>query len=504
MLKRLTIKKLFELYSYDISFNESWDEWRVEDTVDAPLSQNFSVNILTGPNGYGKTMILKMIYHLLKKNYWFFHFFEFEEIKFDFEKFFIVVKKELSTNKDLPANNALPPSKKGFLPEKDAADFTSFADHGNSVETISMYLDEDCKTSPVGSFDIDEDLIDNVISKIKSNGAAFDFIKLSTLEILSLYFDSKISFPYFLKKHKISTVSSSDPNYNLSSVLDDYAAYFQPAQRLINLRFDSDYNALFNNSVDFCISAQYEIDEVNAKIKAMYQRVQFDFAVVSQKTDATFITRLVDSTDDLNYSPNDIKNKLSLLEKRITCYRELNLLKDMTQLNYPYKESITDDSSYRQYGKVLSLYIEDMNKKLDVFGKLYFKMSLFLDMISKKVLSDKTLKISEQGISVLNSTQAPLPNLHRLSSGEQNLIILYFNLIFSSDAHTILLIDEPENSLHVAWQQEMLNDYIKIAKTNHCQIIFATHSPTFISNRFDLTINLYRQHHKITEDQNAE
>jgi len=449
-------------------------------------------------------MILKMIYHLLKKNYWFFHFFEFEEIKFDFEKFFIVVKKELSTNKDLPANNELPPSKKGFLPEKDAADFTSFADHGNSVETISMYLDEDCKTSPIGAFGVDDDLIDNVISKIKSNGVSFDFVKLSTLEILSLYFDSRNNFPYFLNKHKISTVSSLDPDDNLSSVLDDYATYFQPAQRLIKLNISFGYNAIFSGLVDAHISAQYEIDEVNVKIKAMYQRVQSDFAIVSQKTDATFIKRLVDRTDDSDYSPNDIKNKLSLLERRITYYRELNLLKDMTQLNYPYKESITDDSSYRQYGKVLSLYIEDMNKKLDVFDKLYFKMSLFLDMISKKVLSDKTLKISEQGISVLNSTQAPLPNLHRLSSGEQNLIILYFNLIFSSDAHTILLIDEPENSLHVAWQQEMLNDYIKIAKTNHCQIIFATHSPTFINNRFDLTINLYRQHHKITEDQNAE
>lgn len=487
MLKRLTIKKLFDIYSYDIIFNESWEQLSVDDPIGA-LAQNFSVNILTGPNGYGKTMILKMIYHLLKKNYWFFHFFEFDEIKFDFEKFFIVIKKVIvSSNNDSSV-------------DKDSSDRMSLSDNKNTIETICIYNEKNCKATPIGSFRVDQNLIDNIISKIKSSGVSFDIANISTLEILTLYFDSGNSFPYFIFKNKILEIKETDPDANLSFALDDYSTHFMSSQRLIKLKFSSGFNSIINNLIDTNITAQYEIDEVNAKISLMYQKVQSDFANVSQQIDATYITRLVEKSDDSGFTRDDLNKNISLLEERINRYRDLNLLKDMSLLNYPYKGSITDDASYSQYGKVLSLYIEDMNKKLDVFDELYKKMSLFKDMITNKVLSDKSIKISEQGVSVSNITGAPLLNLHRLSSGEQNLIILYFNLIFSSDSHTILLIDEPENSLHVAWQQEMLNDYIRIAKNNHCQIIFATHSPTFISNRLDLTINLYRQHHKISDN----
>ena len=58
------------------------------------------------------------------------------------------------------------------------------------------------------------------------------------------------------------------------------------------------------------------------------------------------------------------------------------------------------------------------------------------------------------------------------------------------DNKNILLIDEPENSLHMAWLQEMLEDYIRIAKTAQCQIIIATHSPAFIHGHWDLTYDL--------------
>ena len=40
----------------------------------------------------------------------------------------------------------------------------------------------------------------------------------------------------------------------------------------------------------------------------------------------------------------------------------------------------------------------------------------------------------------------------------------------------------------------MLDDYIAMAETTGCQIVLATHSPTFIDGRWDLTTDLYRQY----------
>jgi predicted ATPase len=81
--------------------------------------------------------------------------------------------------------------------------------------------------------------------------------------------------------------------------------------------------------------------------------------------------------------------------------------------------------------------------------------------------------------------------LRKLSSGEQNLIILYYKLAFSTDMRTVLLIDEPENSLHMAWVSQMLEDYQKMAEELKCQIIIATHSPAFINEHWDISCDLY-------------
>jgi len=55
----------------------------------------------------------------------------------------------------------------------------------------------------------------------------------------------------------------------------------------------------------------------------------------------------------------------------------------------------------------------------------------------------------------------------------------------------ILLIDEPEISLHVIWQEEFMADLEEIAKVRKQQMIIATHSPQIIGNRwkhcYDLT-----------------
>ena len=78
----------------------------------------------------------------------------------------------------------------------------------------------------------------------------------------------------------------------------------------------------------------------------------------------------------------------------------------------------------------------------------------------------------------------------KLSSGEQNELILLFKLLFKSPANAIILIDEPEISLHIAWQQSFLEDMEAIATLTKVKLIIATHSPDIINGRWDLTTGL--------------
>ena len=67
-----------------------------------------------------------------------------------------------------------------------------------------------------------------------------------------------------------------------------------------------------------------------------------------------------------------------------------------------------------------------------------------------------------------------------LSSGEQS---LYFRAIYLSKLNptdSIIMIDEPEDSLHPTWQQKVMKLYQNIGENN--QVIVATHSPHIIGS----------------------
>jgi predicted ATP-binding protein involved in virulence len=75
MIRELQIRGLYGLYDYDINF-----------------SRRSRVKILTGPNGFGKTTILKIIDHLIQRDFWYFCLLYYKQIRVKFDdgaEFFI-------------------------------------------------------------------------------------------------------------------------------------------------------------------------------------------------------------------------------------------------------------------------------------------------------------------------------------------------------------------------------------------------------------------------------
>ena len=105
-------------------------------------------------------------------------------------------------------------------------------------------------------------------------------------------------------------------------------------------------------------------------------------------------------------------------------------------------------------------------------------------MIFKKMFLSRS-----DGIIVKTDEGAPL-SLSDLSSGEQEILVLFYKLIFESDVN-LLLIDEPEISLHIAWQKELMENLKSVVNLKkNIQVIIATHSPQIISHNWDLQIDL--------------
>lgn len=71
-------------------------------------------------------------------------------------------------------------------------------------------------------------------------------------------------------------------------------------------------------------------------------------------------------------------------------------------------------------------------------------------------------------------------DLRLLSSGEKQLLIILMTILLQDGEHTVLLMDEPEVSLHMEWQQVLIDTIFRL--NPNVQIILSTHSPAIIMN----------------------
>ncbi len=140
--------------------------------------------------------------------------------------------------------------------------------------------------------------------------------------------------------------------------------------------------------------------------------------------------------------------------------------------------------------KVLWTYLEDTESKLETFHDVLAKVTLLGEILNAKLLRKSVSFDVEQGIQVFRTSDRQEIPLDRLSSGEQHEIILIYDLLFNVRSGSLVLIDEPEISLHVAWQQRFLDDIQRISALVPTSFIVATHSPQIINKWWDRTIEL--------------
>lgn len=92
----------------------------------------------------------------------------------------------------------------------------------------------------------------------------------------------------------------------------------------------------------------------------------------------------------------------------------------------------------------------------------------------------KTAEVLPSGEMVFHSKSGKTLRISDLSSGEKQLFIILAEALLQKDAEWTYMADEPELSLHVDWQ-EVLVDNLRALNPNS-QVIFATHSPDIISH----------------------
>ena len=140
--------------------------------------------------------------------------------------------------------------------------------------------------------------------------------------------------------------------------------------------------------------------------------------------------------------------------------------------------------------RVLWISLRDSERKLATFQNLLDKVQLLKEVVNARFLYKEIRIDGERGFSFVTDRGLEIPP-SALSSGEQHEVVLLYDLLFNVRPNSLVLLDEPEISLHIAWQQEVLNDIRRIAELADLQFIVATHSPYIVHNWWDRAIALY-------------
>ena len=147
-----------------------------------------------------------------------------------------------------------------------------------------------------------------------------------------------------------------------------------------------------------------------------------------------------------------------------------------------------------QVDRILGI-VEVLDEYKSKTDSIFEPIDQFLNTVNKFYSeSGKSLTIDKVGrLSVIKPDKKSC-SIEGLSSGERQLLIIFAHVLlnkYKHDKEIVFIIDEPELSLHLGWQEmfsEMLNDI-----NSSVQFILATHSPDIVGSHKNKAINVSKK-----------
>jgi predicted ATP-binding protein involved in virulence len=440
-ISKISVKKLFGVFNHVI-----------------PLNRDERITIIHGPNGVGKTFLLKMTDCLFNARYSEFFHFPFQEFSVELSDDRKLTVKKRNTGKKTQIDVHLGDEKHSLSSDNfDSESFLRFR-----PKTIEVFESEGLIPISPGFW------------RSRLSGEEF-----SDEEALQRFGDDLP--PYFTRGEGRKSL----PDW-LKKIHDSVKVHFVETQRLFTADMPRNSRRRYPQATSLPVSPTVAIhaDELLEKIRE--RRVES--TNLSQQLDRTFPARLLKGVQEESpLTERELEEKLKALERKRQNLADVALYEDKGS------PVIASDAflnkATEKYANVLALYIKDEEEKLGVFDDLAKKITLFKNIINERFDRKELIINREKGITFKTSDGQELSGT-KLSSGEQHEFVLLYELLFKVRPDSLILIDEPEISLHIAWQKRFLKDLQDIIKLSPLDFLIATHSPDIISDRWDLTVAL--------------
>ncbi len=211
------------------------------------------------------------------------------------------------------------------------------------------------------------------------------------------------------------------------------------------------------------------------------------YARASQLQDRQFPREVIAAMGRREVIPLDeVTQLLSDVDRRRERLREVGLL-DSDQRYEP--ELPAEGLAQETVRPVIATFLRATLVKLDVLTELESRLRAFKDFLDGRFVG-KSMRLSRQdGVKfVLDGFRTISPS--QLSSGEQQMMVLAYEILFRATPGTLVIVDEPEISLHVLWQDTLINNLTAMGEAAGLQFLMATHSPVLLGSHPELERSL--------------
>ena len=227
------------------------------------------------------------------------------------------------------------------------------------------------------------------------------------------------------------------------------------------------------------------IDANTEKILDIVERLNYDASLLSDKIkdhQIDFSSPVLDMGEEI--SEEEYKSRVAEILSELKPLKEWGMVNEEF-VPIPYLEAI---SSF------LRKYLDDIEFKMRIHSEFVGQLSLFKALVDESVFANKTLRVDDEvGFLFYSQSKFKEPLMpEKLSSGERHLLLQLFELIFRAPKGALVLIDEPELSMHMYWQLRYSKMLSRIAELRKLHFVIATHSPQIFNSMWNRSIDLYK------------
>ena len=427
-----------------------------------PLNLDTHLSIIYGINGVGKTTVFKMLECFFNVEDKLTRFASLRDI--EFQKLEILFEDD-TTYKCIKKNTDIAISIRNEVKKISAMSiFSCIREEGKWLDVYFPF--DETHISGLEKIDYDT-FLDHSNNENMSLEQVFDKYSHTTLEARNTW-----NAWHYLKQFPKEQID----------IVESLHVYSIGVDRLTTLIKDT--NSVGRTFIKRLNSVKHYSDDFSELIMTK----QEEYAYLTESLESSLGKRILSREIKTNLDKDALKKIVFEVQKRRSELQKIGLIESLEEDNLTIPDDLDSGTQ-----AVLSVSFQDIQMKLKIFDELYEKLSLFLEILNERRFSFKQISVNqEEGFIIVNDNSVQI-NLAELSTGEQHELILLYLLLFKMPENSLILIDEPETSLHIDWQAAFLEDMEDIIKLRKFDILISTHSPDIVNGRQELTIPLYGQ-----------